>query len=47
MGRMHLDHFETGDQRALGRIDEGLNDVGDFAVIKLPGLSVLGVERDR
>ncbi|MNF96074.1 hypothetical protein D3C84_788520 [compost metagenome] len=47
MGRMHLHHFETGGQRSLGCIDEGLNHIGDFTIVELFGLSVLRIEGNR
>ena len=47
VGGVYFDHFETGGQRAFGRLDKGLDDVSDLAFIELLGLGVLRVESDR
>lgn len=46
MSRMHFDHLETGGQRALRRVDKGLDDVSDLAFVQLLGLCVLRIKGD-
>jgi hypothetical protein len=47
VGGVHLDHAETGGQRAFGGGNEGLDHFGDLRFVQLPGLRVLRVEGDR
>ena len=47
MGSVYFDHFETGSQCALGRVNKGLNDLGDLDFIELPWVGVLRVKGNR
>ncbi|MNR36604.1 hypothetical protein D3C85_1545430 [compost metagenome] len=47
VGGVYFDHFEPSCQCALGRVNKGLNELGDLTFIELPWVGVLRVKRNR